>query len=241
MIADKIKFLTGAGMMVIFAVLLVVMFSPVFDGKNALEFSDELYNSISKDSAYYIPDVKENAAEYVGTAVSVAIKMEEGEQAAPTALLYRNSGAEVTVSEDDLEISGDLGQILQTCLDDADSMYHNNGEAIREKYGHDERQALYTWWNSMELIKDALDDEGKFEESKIVGEAMEKAIEPAYNYYGINPDKITDRIGIVLFSLFFYVLYTIWYGFGLMFIFEGWGLNISHMFPFSFVARINAG
>ena len=241
MIADKIKFLTGAGMMVIFVVLLVIMFSPVFDGKNALEFSDELYNSISKDSAYYIPNVKENAAEYVGTTISVAIEMEDGEQVEPTALLYRSSGAEVIVSEDDLEISGDLGQILRTCLNDADIMYHNEGETIREKYGYDERQALYNWWSSIELVKEALDDEGKFEESKILGEAMEKAIEPSYNYYGIKPEKITERLGIVLFSLLFYVIYTVWYGFGLMYIFEGWGLNISHMFPFSFVARINAG
>jgi len=41
------------------------------------------------------------------------------------------------------------------------------------------------------------------------------------------PEQIRDKAGIVIFSLVFYVVYTIWYGFGILFIFEGWGLKIS--------------
>jgi len=36
----------------------------------------------------------------------------------------------------------------------------------------------------------------------------------------------------------FYIAYTLWYGFALMYMIEGWGLRISHMFPFSFEARV---
>jgi hypothetical protein len=53
-------------------------------------------------------------------------------------------------------------------------------------------------------------------------------VEPAYNYYGIEGQKISDRFGVVIFSLIFYVIYTLWYGFGIMYLFEGVGLKLEH-------------
>ena len=40
MIVDKMKFRAGAGMLAVFAVLLAVMFAPIFDGKNGLQYLD---------------------------------------------------------------------------------------------------------------------------------------------------------------------------------------------------------
>jgi hypothetical protein len=57
---------------------------------------------------------------------------------------------------------------------------------------------------------------------------QKKALETSYNYYKIEPQKIGDRLGVVIFSLFFYVVYTLWYGFAIMFMFEGWGLRLTH-------------
>jgi hypothetical protein len=53
-----------------------------------------------------------------------------------------------------------------------------------------------------------------------------KAVEPAFNYYVIQAQKISDKIGIVFFSLVFYVIYTLWYGYAIMFMAEGWGLEL---------------
>jgi hypothetical protein len=33
---------------------------------------------------------------------------------------------------------------------------------------------------------------------------------------------------LIIFALAFYVVYTLWYGFGLMWLFEGLGLKIGH-------------
>ena len=55
-----------------------------------------------------------------------------------------------------------------------------------------------------------------------------KAIECSYNYFGIEAKKISDSVGIVTFSLVFYVGYTLWYGFAVMFMFEGWGMRLEH-------------
>jgi len=238
MIVDKLKFYAGLGMLVVFTVLLVIMFLPVLDGKNALQYSDELYNSISKDSAYYIDDVKADSTEFDRTSVSVTIEMETEEQAEQTALLYQETGAEAIVSGAEVEVAGDLGRILETCLNDADDMYYNEGETIQTKYGYDERIVLYNWWESLDVMSSELEDQDLFDEAKGIDKALAKAIEPAYNYYGIEAESMIDRIGIVLFSLIFYVVYTLWYGFALMYMIEGWGLRISHMFPFSFEARV---
>lgn len=238
MIADKIKFYTGVGMLVIFTGILVLMFSPVFDGRNGMEYTDELYNSISKGSAYYIPDVQEESSEYIGTPIVVTIKMGSEEEAEQTALLYQEAGAEVILSGVEITIDGDLGIILIACLNDADAMYNNNGEMITEKYGYSENQVLYNWWTSFGAVKKSLDDKGMFDEAEILTRANERAVEPAYNYYGIEAEDIKKKAGIVIFSLVFYVAYTMWYGFALMYILEGLGLKLRQMFPFNFVARM---
>ncbi|MCK7577508.1 MAG: hypothetical protein MZV65_18020 [Chromatiales bacterium] len=62
MIHDKKEFGIGLALMAAFLAGLVAIFSPLFaGGKNALDYLDGTFNSISKDSAYYIPGVMEKA------------------------------------------------------------------------------------------------------------------------------------------------------------------------------------
>ena len=225
-------------MLAIFAVLLTLMFMPIFDGKNALQYLDGLYNSLSKGSANFILELQEESMEYIGTSTDVVIEMESEEQAEQTAMLYEEAGAEVIILGVELEVKGDLGQILGTSLDDADAMYYNDAETVTDRYGYDARQVLYNWWVSLEETNKALEDQNTFDDAKFVRSVNEKGIEPAYNYFGIEPDSVSSRIGVVIFSLVFYVIYTIWYGFALMFIVEGLGLKIRQMFLFRFVARV---
>ena len=238
MVTDKLKFYTGLVMLAVFAILLTLMFTPIFDGKNALQYLDGLYNSLSKGSANFILELQEESLEYIGTSTDVVIEMESEEQAEQTAMLYEKAGAEVVILGVELEVKGDLGQILGTSLDDADAMYYNDAETVTDRYGYDARQVLYNWWVSLEETNKALEDQNTFDDAKFVRSVNEKGIEPAYNYFGIEPDSVSSRIGVVIFSLVFYVIYTIWYGFALMFIVEGLGLKIRQMFLFRFVARV---
>jgi hypothetical protein len=73
-----------------------------------------------------------------------------------------------------------------------------------------------------------LKNQKQFKVAKLAGLVNQKAVETAYNYYGIKAEKISDRFWMVLFSLIFYVAYTLWYGFGIMYLFEGWGMQIEH-------------
>ena len=105
-------------------------------------------------------------------------------------------------------------------------MYKNQGEKILEKYGYNERQVLFNWWVSCKEMDKDLKKQGKYSEAKAVNLIKEKAVETSYNYYKIEPQKIGERLWVVIFSLFFYVLYTLWYGYSIMFLFEGWGLQL---------------
>jgi len=228
MIANKKKFMLGLTMLATFMVVLIIFFSPVFNGKNGLQYLDELYNSISKGSAYYIPELREDVQALSGSAVEMTLTLKSAEQARQTALLFEKAGALINVSESTLKVSGDLGAILQSCLEDSDAMYRNDGLKLSTRYGYDERQVMYNWWTAGKEMDKDLKKQKKFKAADMVAAVEKKAVETVYNYYRIQPQKISDRYAIVVLSLIFYVVYTVWYGFGFMYLFEGWGMKLEH-------------
>ena len=228
MIANKGKFVMGMVMMIAFTAILVAMFMPIFGDTNGLAYMDDLYNSISKGSAYYIPKVKEEASAFKGKTVDMQLTMADADEARRAGKLFNAAGALVNVSEASLKVSGDLGNIIAECLADADALYFNKSDQLEGKYGFEARLGLYTWWQACKAMDVALKSQKKYKEAKMVDLVRTKAVETSYNYYGIEGQKITDRMGVVAFSLIFYVLYTLWYGFGIMYLFEGVGMQLEH-------------
>jgi hypothetical protein len=228
MIEQKKEFYGGFVLLIGFAVVLAVIFSPVFKGQNGLEYLDDLFNSISKGSAYYIPKVKKEINTFAGKSVSVTIAMADDGQAQQTAALLMKGDALVNVSGTRLKIDGDLEKILLNCLADADSMYLNDGQTVAAKYGYNERQVLFNWWQALKAMNKDLTKQKQFKAASAIDMVTTKAVETSYNYYRIEAQKISDRYGIVLFSLAFYVVYTLCYGFAVMFMFEGWGMKLEH-------------
>jgi hypothetical protein len=228
MIADKKEFYGGFGLLVGFFVVLAIMFMPIFEGQNALNYLDSLYNTISKGSAYYIPKLRKDVADFKGEPIAITIGMKDPKKAEQTALLFSKSEAAAEVSGSDIKISGDFTKIMGNCLDDADNMFNNNGKAISEKYGYPEKEVMFNWWTAIKAMDKELGKQGKFKETKLMASISKKGVECSYNYYKIVPQKISEKIGIVVFSLVFYVIYTLWYGYAIMFMFEGWGLKLSH-------------
>ena len=96
MIAHKKEFWIGFAMMVGFVIVLVIFFARIFDGRNGLDYLDNLYNSISKGSAYYIPEVKKESDEFLGSSVKLTMKIEEKTRAAQTVPLFQAGGAGLT-------------------------------------------------------------------------------------------------------------------------------------------------
>jgi hypothetical protein len=228
MIKKKKEFTLGLVMFISFFVVLFIIFSPVFDGHNGLEYLDRLYNSIAKGSAYYIPKVREDIKQMGESSVDLTLTMDSPAQAQQTAPLFMQAGALVNVTDAKLRVNGSFGKMLTACLEDADAMYHNNGKALADKYGYNERQALFNWYRAFKSAEKALQNEKKFKEAKVIVQLNQKAVETAYNFYQVEPQKIMERIWVVVFSLTFYVVYTMWYGFAILFMFEGWGMQLEH-------------
>ena len=228
MIANKKEFTGGLGLLAAFFVVLFFLFQPLFNGQNAMAYLDALYNSISKGSVYYIPGIQEKSKQFNDKTVEMSLKYGSVIEAKQAATLFSTAGATVKAEGETLSVSGSLGGILSSSLADADLMYHNDGKSITDKYDMAPRRAVYNWWSSLKLMDKALKDQGEFEAAKITLSVQKKAVEAAYNYFEIEPLKIMDKLGMVIFSLAFYVFYTLWYGFAILFIFEGWGLRLSH-------------
>jgi len=228
MLANKKEFYGGFGLLVCFFVVLFIIFLPVFNGQNGMQYLDDLYNSISKGSAYYIPKTKEETDRFIGNTVNMTLKTKDEKKAQQIAMLFTEGGATADVSGAQLNVSGDLGKILANCLADADLMYHNDGAKVSGKYGYDERQVLYNWHTALKAADKDLKKQKLFKEAKTVTSVMKKTVETSYNYYKVEPQKICDKLWVVIFSLVFYVSYTMWYGFSVLFMFEGWGLKLEH-------------
>ncbi|MBI5556736.1 MAG: hypothetical protein HY885_03800 [Deltaproteobacteria bacterium] len=228
MIAHKKEFGGGLLMMAGFWAVFAIIMSPVFAGQNLLDYMDSLYNSISKNSAYYIPSMKTKAEKFNGNEISIKIKSGDKASSARIANLLAASGATVQEGDGELRMSGDLGTILANVLADADAMFANNGEAVKAKYGADGKQTLYDWSKAMEAMEKPLNKQEKFNESKILYQVRTKSIEPAYNYFGIQAQSIKEKAVVVVLSLVGYVIYTMWFGFSILFMFEGWGLKLEH-------------
>ena len=228
MIANKKKFNTGLVLMALFAVIFITIFMPLFGGRNGLEYLDNLYNSISKGSAGYINDVRTDVQALEQMDLTVDLTMKSEVQARQTVPLFMKAGARVGRDGAHLTVFGNMNRILSHCLDDAQLMYANDGTAVATKYSLGGKTVLYNWWCALKAMDLSLKQQKQFEAAKIVEAVKKKAVETAYNYYGIEPQNISDRFGVVLFSLIFYVVYTLWYGFGIMDLFEGWGLRLDH-------------
>ncbi len=228
MIHNKKEFGLGLVLFIGFWVLFVILMSPVFAGKNLLDYMDNLYNSISKKSAYYIPGARENAARYIGKEITFTVKAKDENQADRTRDRFEMIGAQAIVEGTAVKVTGDMGRILGAMLEDADFMYSNDGESISKKYGAHERLVLYDWWNALKTGQDDLNRQHLFAEGKVFYDVMTRGIEPAYNYYGIEAESIGNKLGTVVVSLAGYVIYTLWFGFAILFMFEGWGIKLEH-------------
>lgn len=236
--AQKKHLAWGLILLVSFVGVLILIFAPIYPGGlNGLEFSDDLFNKLAKGSAYQIPKIKKSVEKFKGKPLDVVIDVKKPtdkpgdaeKRAERIAKVFTVNGAKAEVEGSKVHITADMGAILLAALEDSDQMYANNGDFIMKKYGvTDEekmKQMFRQWHNAFSLINKKLTLEKKAEDAMIVKKVMTAAIEPAYNFYGIQSVKISEKAALAAGLLVFYVLYTMWYGFGVLYLFEGLGLS----------------
>lgn len=226
-IRNKKPFSLGVVFAISFLGVLLLIFSPLFgNGLNGLEYADDSFNKLAKGSSYFIPKVSKAVETFVGKPLSTTIKLDKAEDVEPTAKLFTAAGATVDVKDTELKIEGDLGLILQSALKDADAMYKNEGKAVSDKYGYDEKKATRNWWTALSKIEKDLKRNKRIEEAKAVSDTTKKGLEPGYNFYKVDANKVADHAGMMSGLLVFYVAYTMWWGFAIFYMFEGIGLTM---------------
>jgi len=216
----------GAFLALTFLGVLALIFSPVFgDGKNGLVYSDDMFNKLAKGSSYFIPKVAKSNEKYMNTTVIVPLKLDKPEQNPGAIKVLTAAGIQVSSSSEP-QINVNLGTLMARILQDADDMYKNDGKRISDRYGVNEKEAMTSWWNILKAMDKELKKQGKIDESKIVSDVMKKAVEPAFNFYQIDAQKVADKAGTMTGLLVFYVIYTMWWGFAIFYIFDGIGLTM---------------
>ena len=212
---------------VTFLGVLALIFSPVFgQGRNGLEYSDALFNKLAKGSSYFVPKLTGDLKGVEEQELAVSVKMEDADQAARAAKIFARVAPDTVSQGVQLSIRGNLSKLLGAVLEDSNSMYFNKGDEVREKYGIDEKEVMTTWWAALNRAVKELQKSRKTEQSNIILEVMKKGIEPAYNFYKIEPQSISEKAFTATGLLVFYVLYTLWWGFAIFYLFDGLGLSM---------------
>jgi len=226
LIKNPKMFNVGALLAVSFIGVLLMIFSPLFQGKNGLEFADESFNKLAKGSSYFIPKVSQEVEKFTGKPLSASITLDSTEDAAATEKIFAQAGAKITRKDATLTVESDIAVLLQSALKDADAMYSNNGKAVSDRYGMDEKQAIKQWWTALGKIEKQLKKEKNIKTAKIISEVNKKGIEPGYNFYKIDANKVIDHAGMLSGLLVFYVFYTMWWGYAIFYLFDGIGLTM---------------
>jgi hypothetical protein len=217
----------GIILLACFALVLFLIFMPIFgNGQNGLAYSDEFFNALAKGSSNHMASMRKLSQGMVGTPFAAEIKMASPQQAQATRILYTQAGAEAAVTGAALKISGDLGKVLLNAVADADLLFNEQGENLANRYHYNAKAVLNNWWLSFNKLDAALKKQKNFKQAQVIAEVQKRSLEPAYNFSGIAPSSVGENALLLTLMLGFYVIYTLFYGYGIFEIFEGLGLQM---------------
>jgi len=225
-VKKKKQFVWGLALGVSFGVILVLMFSPIFHGENSLQAADRLFNSIAKGSTYYFPGLLEKNERYQDSKFEVTLKMADEDMAKKASKLLAEAGVGIAAEGVEVKANGYLGQVVAAALSDSEAMFNNQEEAIAARYGYPGKEVLYVWWSTCKSLDKEFKKHEMFAEASFLADVVKKGVEVGYNFYGIEPQKASSRASILSFSLVFYVVYTLWWGYAILFLFEGLGMQM---------------
>ncbi len=231
MLRNKASFMKGLLLMGSFAVIFILILMPLFKdnngvAQNGLEYADDLFNKLSKGSSYFLPEVQEKMGAVKGVSVNVSFKPKKAELLPVMLTLAGQAGLTATDKGGELALAGDVSALLDKILADSESMYKNDGAALKGRYNMDEKQVMQAWWEMLSGMIKPLQKQKLIKEAQVLDTVTKKAIEPAFNFYGIEAQRVMDKAGVLTALLVFYVIYTMWYGFAIFELFDGIGLSM---------------
>ena len=226
LLGDKKKFRIGLVGIITFFIALVFWVSPVIDHKTGLEWADDLFNQLAKNSIYSIPAAAKMAGKFAGVAVDIGVNSRwPGADAMIAKIVWVNGMSARVIGDGRVRIRGDLELLSRAALADADLLFKGREPELLNKYGMGGKEVLYYWWTAFDGLSKRYIQENRPSEATFAKFMTTRVLEPSYNFAGIKPRKISENVSIVAFLLGFYIFYTLWYGFSIMYLFEGLGIK----------------
>ncbi|MGA8181743.1 MAG: hypothetical protein WB792_16915 [Desulfobacterales bacterium] len=222
LVLNKKEFTLGAVLSVAFFVFLFAIHTIAvisINGKSLVRYTDEMFVSVSKGSVYFIPELVKSADKHVGKILDVKIQKNE-----KAAMLFKKANASVISENGDLKIKGDLGGILKSVLADADAVFKGEDKPLYDRYGYAGKEVVLQWWSAFKEIEGVLQKAKKFAGIKPLETVRIKALEPAFNFYGVEATSASQHVWGITGIIGFYVIYTVWWGYAIYFLCEGVGL-----------------
>jgi len=227
----------GLALFISFFIVLFIMWTPLFGkditgkGLNAFQAADNLFNTIAKGSSYFLDDLRKSNAEFTGkNDLDMSVQIPSEAMLPLVETILHTHAQEVEIEGNTVNFQGNLTFLVDAAILDAEDMYHNRSAELAMRYDLDESQVRrigYAWYLFLRNLEHKFNDQGNFREAKHVNELVNRGIEVGYNFYGIQPESARSKIGILTFSLVFYVIYTLWWGMAIFFLFEGFGLKMT--------------
>lgn len=230
LIHHKTSFVKGVVLLGTFVIICTFLLFPMLRDEygnhlTGLQYADSVFNSLSKGSSYFVPAVRENVSTVMGKSVKMDVALNH-EMAESMVKVYASCGARAHINGNRLIIMGDLGAILSAATDVGDRLYFNDTKTIESKYKQPALLVSRCFWYTLNPgIKD-LQRQGMIAEAKVVDQVLRRALEPGNNFFSVPVAKVSDHIFLIVVMLMFYIIYTLWYGFGIMEIFQGIGLSL---------------
>lgn len=232
---DKKELSTGLILFISFFVVLFLMWSPLFPGPddtkvNAFHAADNLFNSIAKGSSYFMEAMEEKNKPFQGKTFKASVSLDNERRGSMAQTMLQAAQAAVSREGATVHVEGDLGRIIQAAITDSRDMFHNEGAKVGARYGFGEpeaRELIYVWNLLFKGLEKEMTAQERFADAKHVAEVLSKSVEVGYNFYGIVAESAGSKAGILTFSLIFYVIYTLWWGMAILFLFEGLGLKMT--------------
>lgn len=225
-VRDKRKFWIGGIGLIIFFVLFAFWSTLMIDHKAALEWADDLFNQLAKSSAYQIPLALKKAKGFEGILVDLSVNLTWPDADKKVTKIMATNGIDAyAIGDGRVRIKSDLGLLSQAAITDAGLLFGGRERELQDKYGLSGREVIYYWWTTFDDLVRRYVQLNRPSEADFTKFMMTRVLEPSYNFVGIRPRDISENVSTVVLLLAFYILFTIWYGFSIMYLFEGIGIT----------------
>ncbi|WP_456325871.1 hypothetical protein [Desulfonauticus submarinus] len=227
LIVNKKPFFGGMVLMISFLIVLYILFLPMFNGKNAIHEIDNLFNSLAKGSSYYFDNLEKKVTFIKEQEYDFDIEIQEDLVKDSVKIINFYTNKIYLRNNDNIVFTINLNTFLSDIVKEGKMFYLDKVNFIQQKYNLPAKKVFFIYWKLLKEMQKQLKLEKKVKEAKILSSIIKRCVELSYNFFGIVPEKVSEKAWILSAALAFYVIYTLWFGFAIFFLFEGFGFAMT--------------